>query len=75
MQELPIQTKQAIIANEISLYQGSMYQAELRYKVNKKIGTSAEALKSIEDEMVKYQQAIDLLEEDLKVLNDKSPNH
>jgi hypothetical protein len=69
MNEISNEVKYQIINNEIALYKNTRYQQELRYRVGKRIGQTQEALKPIEDEIVKIEMAIDELEKALKELD------
>ena len=66
--EIANEVKRAIIENEIALHRNTAYLVQLRHNVSKKIGASAEELKPLVDELVKHEQTIDLLKEELKKL-------
>ena len=68
--EIPNEIKIALIQNEIALHKNTSYQLQLRHRVNKKLGGSAEELKALQDEMVKHEQAIEILNEELKELDE-----
>lgn len=71
MANVTIEIKRALIENEIALHNNSAYQLSLRHRVNKKLGGSAEELKALEGEMQKHEQAIDILNDELKELEGK----
>ena len=54
--------KLQIIEQEIATYRNTQYLFEIRYRVNKKLGNTAEQLKLIEDELAKIESALDELE-------------
>ena len=60
------EVKEAIIEQEMTLWGNSLYQLQLRYRVNKKIGSAEVILKQIEDEMLKCEAALDILKEELE---------
>lgn len=65
MAEIPIEVKRQIIAAELEQWQVARYQLEVRYRVNKRIGSEAEALKRIETELERCEKAIDALGDEL----------
>jgi hypothetical protein len=67
--EIPHEVKKALIENEIQLHKNSAYLMELRHRVNKKLGATPEELKQLADDIVKHEQAIDLLNEELKTID------
>lgn len=68
MTEIPIETKQQIVQREIDQWAESQYLLGVRYRVNKRIGSDAEALKRIEAELERCEKAIDALNEELREL-------
>lgn len=60
--------KRQIIEQELALWSNTRYQLQMRYRVNKSIGSPEEALKRIEDELTKCEQAIDILSKELSTL-------
>lgn len=69
--EIPNEIKNVLLRNEISLHENSAWIVQIRYNVNKKLGVPAEELKLLVDEIVKHEQAIDLLKLELQKI--KSP--
>jgi hypothetical protein len=67
-QQIPKAVKVALIDQEIASYRNGLYQMTLRYRVQKKIGGTPEALKTIEDDMVKIESAIDELQDILEAV-------
>jgi hypothetical protein len=65
-EEITNEIKKAIIENEIALHKNTAYLVQLRHSINKKLGATAEELKPLVDELVKHEQTIDLLKEELK---------
>jgi len=68
MNEIPTEVKREIIMAEMSMWQNTAYQAEVRHRVNARIGATAEAQKAVEDQMVQCEKALDALAEELKAL-------
>jgi len=68
MLEPTIEEKIQIIKGEIKMYENTKYLMALRYKVNKNIGVPPEQLQAVQDELVKMEQAIDLLGKELEAL-------
>ena len=66
--EIANEVKVIIVENEIALHKNSVYQLELRHRVNKKLGGTADELKQLTDEIVKHEAIIDLLKEELKAI-------
>lgn len=56
-----VEDKLLLIEQEIAMYERTSYILSVRHRVNKKIGSSAEQLKALEDEMAKIEQALDEL--------------
>lgn len=67
--EIPNEVKKAIIQQEIGLYKNTAYQAQLRYRVNKKLGAEESVLKALEAEMTKCEATIDILNQELDALD------
>jgi hypothetical protein len=61
--EISPEVKRALIENEITLWRNTAYQAQLRHRVNKKLGADEQALKALEDELLKAEKAVDILTE------------
>ncbi len=61
MTDIPNDVKLQIINNEIAMYNNTIYLLQIRHRVNKSLG-QADALKTIEDEMVKNEKSVDELE-------------
>lgn len=70
-EDVPAMVKRGIISQEIMLYKNTRYQSQLRHRVQKAIGGSQDQLKAIEDELLKIEQAIDFLEQELKEVPDR----
>ena len=68
MIEIPIEVKRSIIEGEAAMWRNTLYQAEVRHRVNARIGATAEAQKAVEDQMVQCEKALDALAEELKAL-------
>ena len=66
--DIPPEIKRQIIAQDLQLWRNTRYQSQLRYRVQKAIGGTTDQLKTIEDELLKDEQAIDFLESELKAL-------
>lgn len=64
----PVTTKRILVEQELTLWRNTLYQQQLRYRVNKKIGAEEAILKAIEVEMVKCEAAMDALQEELILL-------
>jgi len=71
MEEISVEVKKAIINQELSMWLNTRYQFEVRHRINKKIGSSAEILKNIEDELTKCEKMIDALEDELNKLENE----
>lgn len=69
--EIPAEVKRALIEQEIILHKNTAYQLNLRHRVNKKLGATTEELKPLEDELIKHEQAIDILKEELVHVEEK----
>ena len=63
--DIPVETKRAIINQEIQMHRNTVYLLGLRHRVNKRLNNPDGILKQIEDEMAKEEQAIDILSEEL----------
>lgn len=70
--EIPNEIKFALLSNEIALHKNSAWIVQIRHNVNKKLGVSAEELKSLVDEIVKHEQAIDLLKKELEAVSGRT---
>ena len=55
------EVKTQVITQEIVTYENTRYLLSIRHRVNKKIGSTPEQLKVLEDEMVKIEMALDEL--------------
>lgn len=66
--DVPVEIKRALLTQEIGQWKNTAYLLQVRHRVNKKLGAEEQALKSLEDEMVKAENAIDILSEELKAL-------
>jgi len=66
--EITIESKIAIIKQEIEDFKKAQYTLEIRYKVNKKIEAPENLLKQISESLVKNEMAIAAYEEELKTL-------
>jgi len=71
MEEISVEVKKAIINQELSMWLNTRYQFEVRHRINKKIGSGAEILKNIEDELTKCEKMIDALEDELNKLENE----
>lgn len=60
--QIPEAVKIALIEQEVSIYQNTRYQLQLRHRVQKSIGGTEEQLKPIEDDLAKMERALDELE-------------
>lgn len=60
--DVSLEAKTAIIGSEIAMYRNTRYQFQLRHRVQKAIGGTAEQLKPIEDELTKIEHMLDELE-------------
>lgn len=69
--EIPAEVKRVLIEQEIILHKNTAYQLNLRHRVNKKLGATTEELKPLEDELIKHEQAIDILKEELVHVEEK----
>lgn len=58
--------KREIVKGEIQMYRNSRYQTELRHRVQKAIGGKPEVLKALEDDLVSFETALDLLGKELE---------
>ena len=61
MDNIDIAVKVQLLNQEIATYENTRYILGIRYRVNKKIGNTAEQLKPLEDELVKIEQALEEL--------------
>ena len=61
MDDINTAVKAQLLNQEISTYENTRYILGIRYRVNKKIGNTAEQLKPLEDELVKIEQALEEL--------------
>jgi hypothetical protein len=66
--QVPNEVKRQLITNEVQMWRNTAYQLVLRHKVNKRIGADPSVLKQIEDEMVKCEGALEVLQEELDEL-------
>lgn len=66
--EISGEVKRAIVEQELTLWRNTLYQLQLRHRVNKKVGASEAALKVIENEMIKCEATLDALKEELETL-------
>lgn len=67
--ELTTEVKQTIINSELASCRNTRYLLTLRHRVQKKIGGTAEMLKPIEDELVRFEALIDALTEELHAVS------
>lgn len=67
--DIPIEVKLQLLKNEIAIHSNTIYALGIRHRVNKKLGHTDEQLKSISDEIVKSEMAIDELEKIIKELD------
>lgn len=65
---IPAAVKRDIIKAEIQMYRNSRYQTELRHRVQKAIGGKPEMLKALEDDLVSFEAALDLLKKELEAI-------
>lgn len=72
--QVPNEVKWQLITNEMQMWRNTAYQLILRHKVNKKIGADPSVLKQIEDEMVKCEGALEVLQEELDTLQKEPKN-
>ena len=61
MDTIDVAVKVQLLNQEIATYENTRYILGIRYRVNKKIGNTAEQLKPLEDELVKIEQALEEL--------------
>jgi len=61
MDNIDTAVKVQLLNQEIATYENTRYILGIRYRVNKKIGNTAEQLKPLEDELVKIEQALEEL--------------
>ena len=61
MDDINTAVKAQLLNQEIATYENTRYILGIRYRVNKKIGNTAEQLKPLEDELVKIEQALEEL--------------
>ena len=61
MDTIDVAVKVQLLNQEIATYENTRYILGIRYRVNKKIGNTAEQLKALEDELVKIEQALEEL--------------
>ena len=73
MNEIPTEVKCSIIESECAMWRNTLYQAEVRHRVNARIGATTEAQKAVEDQMVQCERALDALAEELKALVAPAP--
>ena len=71
--DISIEVKRSIIDGECAMWRNTLYQAEVRHRVNARIGATAEAQKAVEDQIVQCERALDALAEELKVLVAPAP--
>lgn len=60
--------KREIIRGEIQMYVNTRYQTELRHRVQKAIGGKPEVLKALEDDLVNFEAALDILGKELEAV-------
>jgi len=65
MDDISASVKRQIITQEIELYKNTRYQFQLRARVAKALNTD---IKPIEDELLKIEQALDVLDAELHSL-------
>lgn len=71
MDEPTLDAKIEIAKNERRTWVNTRYQQQLRYKVNKSIGSDEPVLKRIEAELMKCEAAIEALDGELKSLEEQ----
>lgn len=72
-EDVPQFVKHNIILQEIQMYKNTRYQLQLRHRVQKAIGGTADQLKAIEDELLNCEKALDLLKSELESLPTRAP--
>ncbi len=75
LSEPPDEVKRNIIAAEIQNWLNTSYQFALRYRVQKRIGGDPELLKSLEADIAKVEQGIDVLKGELRALDVQKVDH
>jgi hypothetical protein len=63
-----IAVQRAIIQQEMQTYENTIYLLQLRHRVNVKLGSSPDILKSIEEELIKNERGLDILKDELEAL-------
>lgn len=71
MSELSTSIKRDLLNQEITNYQAQKYMCEVRYRVMKGL-KDLDQMKALENDMVRCEQAIDILSDELKSLETPS---
>lgn len=72
MTDIPISIKKQIVKQEMEQWEVTRYQLEVRHRVNKRIGSSADVMKSIETDLERCEKAIDALSDEMKLLDESA---
>ena len=64
----PAKSRIEIVRQEIVLWTNTLYQQEIRYRVNVRIGSPEPVLEKIKAEMGRCEKALDMLREVMKEL-------
>jgi len=68
IEEVPIETRLAIIESELQMWRNERFMQGLRHKMQKRLGGGPDTLKPIEEMLVKCEGMIDGYELELKSL-------
>jgi hypothetical protein len=68
--QVPVFVKKQLITQETQMWRNTLFQLRMRHKVNKAIGSGPEVLKQIEDDMVKSESALEVLQGELDALKE-----
>lgn len=66
--DIPLDTKRAILVQERQMWANTRYQMEIRMRVQRRLGASAEIEAGIVKELERCEQALDVLREELAAL-------
>ena len=68
--ELPIETKKAIIGQQLTQYRGSIYLMQLTHRVNKSLG-NADKMAELEKELVRLNREMEEWKKELDTLKEQ----
>lgn len=66
--DIPVETKRAILLQEIQIYKNTRYQAEVRLRVQRRVGAVTEIEAGLIKELERCEQVLDALKAELGAL-------